>query len=127
MNRKFEEIYGYNANEISSVTVFFEKVYPNEVYRNQLTERIMTDIISGDPDRMHWEDIQITRKDGTIRVVNAVNIPLLEQNTMISTVMDITRQYQIQNDLEKAKVQAEESLLKEFFNLPECPLAQIVY
>ena len=109
MNKKFEEIYGWSAHEISSIDSFFEKVYPDKLYRQQLMERIMADINSGDPERLHWEEVQISRKDGTIRVVDAINISLLEQNTMISTVMDITRLNQIQTDLEKARKQAEES------------------
>src|SRR5665647_1740820 len=43
---------------------------------------------------MHWEDIVITQKNGAQRIVNAVNIPLNEQNTMISTVVDITERKQ---------------------------------
>ncbi len=39
---------------------------------------------------MHWENINVTKKDGSKRIINAVNIPLIEQNTMVSTVVDIT-------------------------------------
>jgi len=109
MNKKFEEIYGWTTKEINSIASFFEKVYPDEKYRNQLMERVMADINSGDPNRLHWENIFITRKDGSKGVVNSVNISLKEQNTMVSTVMDITDLYQIQNDLVKAKEKAEES------------------
>ena len=58
---------------------------------------------------MHWENIQITRKDKVQRIVNAVNIPLIEQNTMVSTVMDVTELQQIQQDLIHAKEKAEVS------------------
>jgi PAS domain S-box-containing protein len=94
MNKKFQKIYGWTSNEISSVATFFEKVYPDVTYRNELIDRIMNDIQSGDPEKMHWEDIVVTQKDGTQRIVNAVNIPLNEQNTMISTVVDITERKQ---------------------------------
>lgn len=90
MNRKFEEIYGWPAQEMQDIGAFFQKVYPDELYRNELLARIMGDISSGDPSRMHWSDIRITRSDGSLAYVNAVNIPLIEQNTMVSTVMDIT-------------------------------------
>jgi len=109
MNKKFEEIYGWSSNEINSVASFFEKIYPEEEYRRQITERIMADINSGDPDKMYWENILVTRKDGSTRIVNAANIPLPEQNVMVSTVTDITMLHQIQNDLTKAKESAEES------------------
>jgi PAS domain S-box-containing protein len=109
MNKKFEEIYGWASKEITSIASFFEKIYPDDEYRKQIVERIMTDINSGVPEKMYWENIFITRKDGSKRVVNAANIPLTEQNTMVSTVMDITMLHQIQNDLVKAKERAEES------------------
>jgi PAS domain S-box-containing protein len=109
MNKKFEEIYGWSSNEITSIESFFEKIYPDEKYRRQITERIMADINSGDFEKMYWENILVTRKDGSTRIVNAANIPLPEQNTMVSTVIDITILHQIQNDLTKAKERAEES------------------
>jgi len=94
MNKKFQEIYGWTSDEITSVATFFEKVYPDVDYRNELIDRIMNDIQSGNPEKMHWEDIVITQKNGAQRIVNAVNIPLNEQNTMISTVVDITERKQ---------------------------------
>jgi len=109
MNKKFEEIYGWTSAELTSIASFFEKIYPDEEYRRRITERIIADINSGDPEKMYWENISVTRKDGSTRIVNAANIPLTEQNTMVSTVMDITMLHQIQNDLIKAKERAEES------------------
>ncbi len=109
MNKRFEEIYGWSSKEITSITSFFEHVYPNKEYHDQVIDRIMSDIKSGDPERLHWENIQITRKDGSKRIVDAVNIPLFEQNIMVSTVMDVTRLVQIQHDLTIEKEHAEES------------------
>lgn len=109
MNKKFEEIYGWTSGEITSIASFFEHVYPDADYRNKLMEQIMNDVQTGDPERMHWENIFATRKDGSKRVINAVNIPLLDQNTMVSTVSDITDLHKSQNDLLAAKEKAEES------------------
>jgi len=90
MNKKFVEIYGWPEQELSDITQFFEKVYPDPDYRKKISTRTMKDIESGDPDRMHWENVNITQKSGETRVINASNIPLIEQNTMVSTVQDIT-------------------------------------
>ena len=109
MNKKFQEIYGWSSDEIISIGSFFENVYPDADYRNKLIGQIIADIQSGDPERMHWENIFVTQKDGGKRVVNAVNIPLMEQNTMVSTVIDITELHKTQNDLVAAKEKAEES------------------
>lgn len=91
-NKKFEEIYGWDAATLNNIQAFFESVYPDEAYRQKLIQQIMADINSGDPDKMKWENITITQKDGSQRVVNAANIPLYDQNTMVSTVIDVTKQ-----------------------------------
>lgn len=109
INKKFTEIYGWPEEEITSVKTFFQKVYPDETYRNKLSERIMADINSGIAENMHWENLEVTQKNGNKRIVNAVNIPLFEQNTMISTVIDITELKQIENELIQAKEKAEDS------------------
>ncbi len=101
MNKKFEEIYGWSFDELKNVPTFFEKVYPNKTYRAQIVKRVMEDINSGLIDRMHWEDIEVTQKNSKKRIVNAVNIPLFEQNTMVSTVMDVTRQKEYERELER--------------------------
>ncbi len=91
-NKKFEEIYGWDAATLNNIQAFFESVYPDEAYREKLIQQIMADINSGDRENMKWENITITQKDGSQRVVNAANIPLYDQNTMVSTVIDVTKQ-----------------------------------
>ncbi len=90
MNRRFQEIYGWPEEILTDIARFFEHVYPDPEYRAQITGRVMEDIASGDPARMHWEDIRISRQDGSTAVVSATNIPIHEQNFMISTVEDVT-------------------------------------
>lgn len=109
INKKFEEIYGWPAEELKDIKSFFEKVYPDEEYRQQVTTKILKDIQSGKPENMHWENIGITQQNGDKRMINALNIPLIEQNTMVSTVMDVTAQKKFENELIKAKEKAEES------------------
>jgi PAS domain S-box-containing protein len=90
MNKEFEKTYGHPRGVLTDIPKFFESVYPNPSYRAEVEARIMTDIESGDPARMVWEGFEITRQDGEKRLVTAKNIPLVEQNLMISTVQDIT-------------------------------------
>lgn len=90
MNRNFTEIYGWSKSEFKDVDGFFEKVYPDADYRKKIKEQIFSDLASNDLKRMHWEGIQVTTKKGDKRIVNARNIPLLDQNLMISTVLDVT-------------------------------------
>ncbi len=92
VNKKFAEVYGWSSEEISDIGRFFELVYPDPGYRKEIFERIMSDINSGDPARMKWDNIKITTQEGTQRFVSAVNIPIIEQNIMVSTVQDVTLQ-----------------------------------
>lgn len=108
-NSKFHEIYGWNEEVIRDIKSFFESVYPDEEYRNEIASQIMADIASRDPERMHWENIEITTEIGEKKIVNAVNIPLYDQNTMVSTVIDITAQKKYEQELVIAKEKAEES------------------
>lgn len=109
MNKKFEEIYGWQSHEISTSDDFFMKVYPDENYRNRIKQLIESDIKSGDPDRMKWNNIEITQSNGVKRIINASNIPICEQNQMVSTVIDITDVKEYQQKLIEAKEKAEEN------------------
>ena len=92
MNKKFVDIYGWSAEELTDIQNFLKRIYPDEEYRRELATRIMSDIQSGDTSRMHWENCLVTHNDGSQHIVNAVNIPLWEQNIMVSTAFDVTEQ-----------------------------------
>ncbi|MCK9419779.1 MAG: PAS domain S-box protein [Nitrospirae bacterium] len=99
MNSAFEEIYGWPDTVLVNVTEFFSHVYPDPVQRKAIKERIITDIATGDPSRMRWENMEITTMTGKKKLVNAVNIPVFEQNMMISTVQDVTARKQSEKRL----------------------------
>ena len=90
MNKAFENIYGWSKDILTSVDTFFDKVYPEAKVRDEFKKRVEADIKSGDINRMHWENIEITKSNGEKRFVNAKNIPLKNQDLMISTVEDAT-------------------------------------
>lgn len=110
-NPKFEEIYGWPKDSFRTIDDFFENVYPDEAYRKDIKERILNDIASGDPKRMQWNGIEITTKSGRKKIVNAKNIPLLEQDLMISTVVDVTAE----KESEKERIRLLESISDAFF------------
>lgn len=99
MNQKFSEIYGWSEEELSDVETFFEKVYPDNEYREKVSKRILEDIGSGDPGRMSWKGMEITRKSGEKSIVNAKNIPVYDQDLMISSVTDVTKQFRYEEQL----------------------------
>jgi|GEM_PF-1026436 len=92
-NRRFLEIYGgWSQGDFTDLETFFSRVYPNPDEREEVRQMILKDIASGDLERMRWDDMRITCRDGTEKIVAARNIPMPEMNLMISTVEDVTEQ-----------------------------------
>jgi PAS domain S-box-containing protein len=90
MNPRFEEIYGWPRDLLTDVDSFFECVYQDAGFREKIRRQVMEDIGSGEPGRMRWRDVPITTRSGEQRFVTAANIPIPEQNLMVSTVQDVT-------------------------------------
>lgn len=103
MNKQFAEIYGWPKNVINDVETFFEKVYPDEQYRKHMVEMVMADLASKKPERMNWNGIKITTQTGEERIINAKNIPVYDQNLMISTVVDVTAQVEAEKKLAESE------------------------
>jgi PAS domain S-box-containing protein len=103
VNKKFEDIYGWKAEDLQNVSEYFEKVYPEVNYRKEISERILSDIASRNPEKMQWQNLKITTKSNEVKIIDVKNIPLYDQNLMISTVTDVTESYYARKDLEEAK------------------------
>ncbi|WP_198673009.1 PAS domain-containing protein [Algoriphagus litoralis] len=93
INPAFAEIYGWPADDIREISTFLEKIYPDPEFHAFISSQILSDIQSRDPERMVWKHIPIVTQNGEKRIITAKNIPLFDQNLMISTVMDDTDAY----------------------------------
>lgn len=107
VNPQFSEIYGWNETDLIDIGSFFEKVYPDSIYRSEILKQVMDDINSGEESRMDWKSIEVYTSTGEKRIINAKNIPLFEQNLMISTVVDITQQAKDAAESQNTKVNQE--------------------
>jgi len=109
MNEQFTNIYGWPREILKDVDSFFEHVYQDEEYRAMIKERVMTDMQSGNPEQMQWKRIPVTTQDGKERIVNNRAIPLYDQNLMISIVVDVTEQHELEEELKLQNRKLEEA------------------
>ena len=108
MNKEFQEIYGWPEEEIPNVKTLLNKAYPDVELRKNISSKITADVKGKKPENLFWDNIEIKSKTGEKKYVSAKNIPLYDQNLIISTVQDITERIttdkQIQNSLEEKEI-----------------------
>ena len=119
MNNRFEEIYGWSRDILTNTSIFFDKVFPDPEYKEKIKTRIIADMQSSDPERMVWKDLQITTSTGEVRFVDAYNIPLIDQNLMISTVQDTTKRKLAEDEIKRHRENLEELVKERTKNLDE--------
>ncbi len=103
MNDNFPKFYRTTREALADPNAFGTVVYEDPIFRKKIVSKILADCASGDLDRMHWEDVPITRKDKGTRFISARNTPVPNRNMMISTVWDVTDRKI--GELERAKLE----------------------
>ncbi len=104
MNNNFFRIYRTTREALADPDAFWESVYEDPVYREDIKKKILDDCASGDPKRMIWEDVPITRKGEETTFINAGNTPLPEKQLMISTVWDVSLRKRAEEALRKSEM-----------------------
>ena len=90
MNDNFARFYRVSKEALLQPGNFWEAIYEDAEFREQIKKRVLDDSASGDPARMCWEDIPISRKGQGTFYITAKNIPIPGKSLMISTVWDVT-------------------------------------
>jgi PAS domain S-box-containing protein len=104
VSARYEEIYGVRRGTIDSHLTFFEKVWPNHPeLREEIRRRVVADMASGDTRRMSWENVPLPLGSGETRYITAMNIPVLDQNLMVSTVQDVTDRVRAEQALRESE------------------------
>ena len=78
-------------------------MFLDPVFREQIRARMIADMASGDAARMRWEDLPITTAAGEKKFITAINIPLISQDLMVSTVQDVTARHRAEEALKESE------------------------
>jgi diguanylate cyclase (GGDEF)-like protein/PAS domain S-box-containing protein len=103
-NSLFLDIYGgWSRGDFTDLESFFAQIYPRPEEREMVRQRILRDIASGELDRMQWDNMRITCRDGSQKIVAVRCVPLPELGLMISTVQDVTDQKLTEQSLRESE------------------------
>jgi PAS domain S-box-containing protein len=103
MNNNFPKFYRTTREDLGDPDAFWDVAYEDPAFRKTMKKRVLDDCAGGDPARMYWADIPLTRKDDKTTFVTARNIPLPDKQLMISTVMDVTERKEAEMALRKSE------------------------
>ncbi len=101
MNDNFLKFYRTTREKLTDPDIFWEAVYEDSAFREEIKKKVLDDCASGDPERMNWVDIPISRKGEVTSFITAKNIPIPKKNFMISTIWDVTDRKQALKALKK--------------------------
>lgn len=90
MNDHFPALYRTTRERLADPDAFWNTVYADPEQRAEIRQRVLADCASGDPARMRWDDVPISRAGAGTTYVSARNIPLPDKGLMISLVWDVT-------------------------------------
>jgi PAS domain S-box-containing protein len=91
MNDQFARYYGTTREALEPEGAFWEQVYEDPEARQKFKQQVAADCASGDPERMQWYDVPLTRAGQPTRYICARNVMLNPATgMMISTVWDVT-------------------------------------
>lgn len=101
-NSNFLKFYRIPEKALKEPDSVWDYIYEDPEFRNRIREQVIKDCASGDPTRMHWDDVPIIRKGEETTYISAVNIPIPLSNLMISTVRDVTARKKAEQDLKNS-------------------------
>ncbi|MGM0611478.1 MAG: PAS domain S-box protein [Thermodesulfobacteriota bacterium] len=107
MNDNFVNFYRTTREDLAAPNDFWEVVYQEPEFREKIKKRVLEDCASGDSARMHWKDVPVFRPGQDPFYITAQNIPLPDNNLVVSTVWDVTDRKLAEDGLRAAKQQAE--------------------
>ncbi|MCK4507212.1 MAG: PAS domain S-box protein, partial [Desulfuromonadales bacterium] len=102
MNDNFLKYYRTSREALGRSETFWDAVYEDSEFREEIKARVLNDCASGDLARMYWEDVPITRKGEETTFISARNTPVWGKPLMISTVWDVTEHVNLEKQLRQS-------------------------
>ncbi len=109
-NENFLKIFRITAEALVSTDTFWDMVCEDPVFRKEIKQRVIEDSASGDPDKMHWEDIPITRFGEETTFISTRSIPIPGKNLVMSTVWDVTKRKRAEDKLKTTQMKLTEAM-----------------
>lgn len=104
VNDAFCRHYRITRDTLSRPDEFWIAAYPDPVQREEIRRRVREGLASGDPNRMHWENVPISRPGEPTTYISARTVPLPGSHEMISLVWDVTEQRRLEQQLAQAQM-----------------------
>jgi len=103
MNDNFPKFYRTTRESLAELDLFWDAVYKEPAFKEEIRKRVLDDCASGDPARMRWEDVPIARQGVETAFITAQNIPIPNKQLMISTVWDVTERKRTERALAESE------------------------
>lgn len=99
MNKLFPGYYCTTREKLKDPDSFWDAVYEDPVFREEIKQRVLNDIASGETEQMQWHEVPITRDGVVQKYITANCIPLPNSNLVVSVVTDETSRVKNQRAL----------------------------
>jgi PAS domain S-box-containing protein len=114
LNDNFVQFYRTTREALLGPDEFWNVVYEDTEFREEIKKRVLEDVAGGDPNKMFWENIPITRVGQETRYISAYNTLVPDSNLSISTVIDVTDQ-----KLNEVKIKHDQEVLENLLSEAE--------
>ncbi len=100
LNRKFKEMFGYDLSDIPDGKAWFEKAYPDETYRDKVSDAWIKDFELYRPGEKKPWIFNVTCKGGTVKVIHFMPVQLHTGEILIA-YEDFTQLTMARQELEE--------------------------
>ncbi len=102
VNDEFSNVYGLNNSNNDNLNNFLAKIYPIQEERNEILRKLHSNEDVDKCDLKKWQEVEIITENGEQKIINTKHIPLLDQDMLITTSIDVTEKEKLLLDLHKA-------------------------